>query len=129
MSNWYTRSTLIGIDVGNVVFQIICCYLITTIYRKSQLKKTQQLYLINLAAIEAFANTFLMVRDVVNLKRLHADNSTGACIYCTNIMGLSSVQSFFESYQGFFSFLSFFVVFSLWVIYPRLFLLKPRISN
>ena len=68
MSSETTRNTLIGIDAGNVVFQSLCCYVLTTIYRQSRVKKTQQLYLINLAAIETFSNALLMARDVVNLK-------------------------------------------------------------
>ena len=78
MSNSDTRSTLIAIDSGNVVFKLICCHLLSSIYRKDRQKRPQQLYLINLASVAAFANVFLLVRDVFNLKRLHACNSTGA---------------------------------------------------
>ena len=68
MSSEATHNTLIGIDAGNVVFQSLCCYVLTTIYRQSRVKKIQQLYLINLAATEIFANFVLLTRDVVNLK-------------------------------------------------------------
>ena len=66
MSTEATRNILISIDAGNIVFQTLCCYLLTSIYRTSRHKTPQQLYLINLAGVEVFANAFLLARDVVN---------------------------------------------------------------
>ena len=95
MSNWTTRSTLIGVDVFNLLFQSLCCYLLTSIYQGSQHKKNQQIYLINLSMVEIFANSFLLVRDVVNLRRLHPDNSTGVydtVFWCMNMLYVTGIS-------------------------------------
>ena len=73
-SNITTRSILIGLDVFNCIFQVMCCYLLVVILIKSQQKKSQQIYILNLAISELFASLFLTARDVINLMRLYPEN-------------------------------------------------------
>ena len=95
MSTWTTRSMLIGIDVFNVLFHSLCFYLLISIYQRSQHKKNQEIYLINLSTAEVISNFFLMVRDVVNLRRLSPNNSTGVydtVFWCMNMFYVTGIS-------------------------------------
>ena len=73
-SNATTRSVLIGLDVFNCIFHSLCCYLLAVIFKRSKRKKTQDLYVLNLASSELFASLFLLVRDTINFMRLYPEN-------------------------------------------------------
>ena len=69
-----TRSIFIALDVFNCLFQFLCCYLLSIIFTRSLQKKTQDLFVLNLALSEFFASVFLTARDVINLMRLSPEN-------------------------------------------------------
>ena len=68
-SNLITRSCLLAFDTGNLLFLLLCCYLLISKYNSGRRKNPQQLFLINLATSSILTNLFLMIRDAINVAR------------------------------------------------------------
>ena len=62
-----TKGTLLTLDIVNILFQSFCSYLLLVIYRRGTRTSCNQLFLLNLAFSEVYANIVLSVRDVFNL--------------------------------------------------------------
>ena len=62
-----TKSTLLSLDIANVLFQFFCCYLLRLIHKKENGSSTNQLFVLNLAFSELYANILLTLRDVFNI--------------------------------------------------------------
>ena len=93
-ANVTTKSTLITLDVINIIFQSFCCYILFLLYKKGTRNSCNQLFLLNLAFSELYANVVLSVRDVFNLSiELRNDKHVVRKIFwCLNVYFVTGVS-------------------------------------
>ena len=85
---------MLTIEIGNILLHSFGLFLLTSLYKRRH-RRSQELYLLNLAWSELLWNIFAAAKDTISMLLLHGDgnnNGLSHAYICINMVGATGIN-------------------------------------